>query len=165
MIETLGYPIIWPILVLNRVLHFWSCVKLSFVNDNYSVLYKYVCVCVRVCRSMRVRVCVCVCVCAYIFLELKKSPENFLFAIINLFQLATQKEKPASSDNHHTIERIFIYIYIYIEREREREREKFGNRFRGWDNGSHFNSYNVKVLGRPLLLSLDGSTLPLIRTL
>ena len=42
---------------------------------------------------------------------------------------------------------------------------KVGNRSRGQPEGSFFNSYNNEMQGRVLLLSLDCSTLPLIRTL
>ena len=42
---------------------------------------------------------------------------------------------------------------------------KVGDRSRGWPEGSLFNSYYTEVLGRALLLSLDCSTLPSIRTL
>ena len=44
-------------------------------------------------------------------------------------------------------------------------KSKVGDRFQGWPGGSLFNSYYTDVLGRALLLSLDCSTLPLIRTL
>ena len=39
------------------------------------------------------------------------------------------------------------------------------NRSRGQTEGSFFNSYNTDLKRRALLLSLDCSTLPLIRTL
>ena len=42
---------------------------------------------------------------------------------------------------------------------------KVSNRSRGWPEGSLFNSYNIEVKKGALLLSLDCSTLPLIRTL
>ena len=42
---------------------------------------------------------------------------------------------------------------------------KAGDRSRGYPEGSLFNSYYTEVLGRALLLSLDCSTWPLIRTL
>ena len=42
---------------------------------------------------------------------------------------------------------------------------KVGDRSLGWPEGSLFNSYCTDVLGRVQLLSLDCSTLPLIRTL
>ena len=42
---------------------------------------------------------------------------------------------------------------------------KVGDHSRGWPEGSLFNSYYTNVLGREQLLSLDCSTLPLIRTL
>ena len=42
---------------------------------------------------------------------------------------------------------------------------KVGDRSRGWPEGFFFDSYNIKVLEWALLLSLDCSTLPLIRTL
>ena len=42
---------------------------------------------------------------------------------------------------------------------------KFGDCYRGWPEGSLFNSYYTEVYGRALILSLDCSTLPLIRTL
>ena len=44
-------------------------------------------------------------------------------------------------------------------------KRKVGDRSRGRPEGSLFNSYYIDVLGRALLLSLDCSTLPLIRTL
>ena len=53
---------------------------------------------------------------------------------------------------------IYIYIYIYII-------SKVGDRSRGRPEGSLFNSYDTEVYGRVLLLSLDCSTLSLIRTL
>ena len=49
------------------------------------------------------------------------------------------------------------YIYIYIS--------KVGDRSREWPEIFLFDSYNIKVLERALLLSLYCSTLPLIRTL
>ena len=52
---------------------------------------------------------------------------------------------------------IYIYIYIYIH--------KVGDYSWGQPEGSLFNSYCTEVLGRARLLSLDCSTLPLIRTL
>ena len=42
---------------------------------------------------------------------------------------------------------------------------KAGDHSRGWPEGSLFDSYYTKVLGRALLLSLGCPTLPLIRTL
>ena len=42
---------------------------------------------------------------------------------------------------------------------------KFGDHSRGQPEGSLFNSFYIKVLGRAVLLSLDCSALPLIRTL
>ena len=42
---------------------------------------------------------------------------------------------------------------------------KIGDRSRGWPEGSLFDSYYTKLLGRALLLSLDCFTLLLIRTL
>ena len=57
--------------------------------------------------------------------------------------------------NHST--RFQSYIYIYIG--------KVVDGSQGWPKGSLFNSYYSKVQGRALLLSLDCSTLPLIRTL
>ena len=42
---------------------------------------------------------------------------------------------------------------------------KLSDLSRGWPEGSLFNSYYNKVLGRALLLSLDYFTLPLILTL
>ena len=42
---------------------------------------------------------------------------------------------------------------------------KVGDLSRGWPEGSLLNSYYTEVLRRSLLLSLDCSTLPLIRTL
>ena len=44
-------------------------------------------------------------------------------------------------------------------------KSKVGDRSRGWSEGSLFHSYNTEVSGRALFLSLDCSTLPLIRTL
>ena len=46
-----------------------------------------------------------------------------------------------------------------------RVNKKVGNLSRGQPEGSLFNSYKIEVYGRALLLSLDCSTLPLIRTL
>ena len=42
---------------------------------------------------------------------------------------------------------------------------KVDDHSRGWPKGPLFDSYYTKVLGRALLLSLNCSTLPLIRTL
>ena len=44
-------------------------------------------------------------------------------------------------------------------------KSKAGDHSRGWPEGSLFDSYYTKVQGRALLLSLDCSVLPLIRTL
>ena len=48
---------------------------------------------------------------------------------------------------------------------RGKGKRKVGDRSRGWPEGSIFNSYYIEVSGRALLLSLDCSALPLIRTL
>ena len=55
---------------------------------------------------------------------------------------------------------IYIYIYIYIRL----KVSKVGDRSRGRPEGSFFNSYYTEV-GRALPLSLNCTTLPLIRTL
>ena len=82
----------------------------------------------------------------------------------------------------HSCKYIYIYIYIcikwffqiLIEYRLEHVRvwklfevnvSKVGDRIRGWPEGSLFNSFYTKMLGRALLLSLDCSTLPLIHTL
>ena len=52
---------------------------------------------------------------------------------------------------------VCVCVYIYIS--------KVADHSRGWPEGSFFNSYYTKVLGRVLLLSPDCSTLPLIHTL
>ena len=44
-------------------------------------------------------------------------------------------------------------------------KNKVGGRSRGWPEGSLFDSYNIEVYGRALLLFLGCSTLPLKRTL
>ena len=49
-------------------------------------------------------------------------------------------------------------IYLYVS-------SKVGDRSRERPEGFHFNSYYTAVLGMTLLLSLDCSTLPLIRNL
>ena len=51
---------------------------------------------------------------------------------------------------------VCVHIYIYC---------KVSDRSQGRPEDSLFNSYDTKVSGRALLLSLDCSTLPLIRTL
>ena len=53
---------------------------------------------------------------------------------------------------------IYFHFPIY-------KSSKVGELNRGWFEGSLFNSYFTGVKGRALLLSLDCSTLPLIRTL
>ena len=50
----------------------------------------------------------------------------------------------------------FIYIYVVVV---------VGNGSQGQPEGSLFNSYYIELYGRVLLLSLERSTLPLIRTL
>ena len=54
----------------------------------------------------------------------------------------------------------FVYWHFYII-----ELSKVGDRSRRLHEGFLFNSYNTKVYGRVLLLSLHCSTIPLIRTL
>ena len=57
----------------------------------------------------------------------------------------------------HTHTHTHIYIYIY--------KSKVGDHSWRWPEGFLFDSYYIKVERRALLLSLDCSTLPLIRTL
>ena len=72
-------------------------------------------------------------------------------------------------DSHNiTCSSIYIYIYIYIQglvQQLIKVKSKVGNRCREWPEGSLFNTYNIEVRGRALLLSLHCSILPLIPTL
>ena len=56
--------------------------------------------------------------------------------------------------------KVYIYIYIYIC-----VCVVVGDRSRWWPKGFLFNRYYTELYGRALLLPLDCSTLPLIRTL
>ena len=63
--------------------------------------------------------------------------------------------------HEHTHIHIYIYIYIY----RKKVSKYVGDHSRGWPEDSLYNSYDTQMYGRALLLSVDCSTLPLIRTL
>ena len=58
----------------------------------------------------------------------------------------------------------FVHVYQNKTKQLQINVIKAGDHSRGWPEGSLFNSYYTKVWGRALLLFLDCSTLPLIRT-
>ena len=60
----------------------------------------------------------------------------------------------------HTHTHIYIYTQLLVI-----QKSKFSDLSWGWPEGSFFNSFYTEVLGRAQFLSLDCSTLPLIRTL
>ena len=62
-----------------------------------------------------------------------------------------------SNDDKDYTTSAYIYKYIY--------RRKVGDHSWGWLEGSLFNSNFTEVYGRALLLFLDCSTLPLMRTI
>ena len=100
--------------------------------------------------------------------QVKKKRDLFVywFWIDSVFLNQLSFNNAFKKSYFHSFIYIYIYIYswlfllIYISKN-----NKLGDRRRRWPKGSLFNSYYTKLSGRAQPLSLNCSTLPLIRTL
>ena len=89
----------------------------------------------------------------------KTQGRNLTICARNIFKSENHQNIIICNTLHKILTNVTIFTYITWNK------SKVGDCSRGWLEGSLFNSYYTKILGRAQILSLDCSTLPLIRTL